>query len=135
MGNKMGVAAYNRASQVVSARIREGNDTKQEWEQLALAQAVAEECNTFTTAAMAYLVEPRGLREKTILWARQRRGWQKRHAAVGNAHNAWVNDGHLSTAKFYELSVARAKAVHNLFVFALGTWTIPDHIKVPRAVL
>ena len=131
----MGVAAYNRTSKVISEVISKEVHDAIDLERLGMAHAIAEECNAFVTAAMTYMAEPRGLRERTILAARNRRGWQKRNEAVGKAHCAWVDESHVSTTDFHRTSVARAQAVHALFVFALGTWRIPDHIAVPRAAI
>jgi hypothetical protein len=51
----MGVAAYNRASKVISARVCEDVNEAIEIERLGMTYEVAEECNAFVTAAMAYM--------------------------------------------------------------------------------
>ena len=52
-----------------------------------------------------------------------------------DAHNAWVNAGSGSTEAFAGASVRRAQAVYALLVFALGSWTVPEHNAVPRAAI
>lgn len=128
----MGVAAYNRASAVVSARIIGAYQDAAARQGLADALAVALECEQFTRAALAFLVDPVGMRSTSVENQKQKRGWAKRNAAMVAAHNVWTS--HVpSTMARYVASVRRAQAAYALLVFALGTWTIPASIRVPRA--
>ncbi|KLR57427.1 hypothetical protein [Diaphorobacter sp. J5-51] len=102
--------------------------------ELARIAQIAEDCDAFVRQAMEYLVEPRGLRQATVERAKTRRGWPKRHAALVDAHAAWVDVvGARCTNIWAAASVRRAQAAYTLLCFALGDWTIPEHIRVPRA--
>jgi hypothetical protein len=128
----MGSAAYNRASKTVAARIAQPHVEKAARDELVRALEVALECEEFTRQAIDYIAEPRGLRHDTVERAKTRRGWAKRHAALVKAHNAWVDCGPATMAR-HALSVRRAQAAFQLLDFALGGWTLPSHIRVPRA--
>jgi hypothetical protein len=104
-------------------------------EDAARAVQTAEECNAFVRQAMEFLAEPSGLRQPTVERATQRRGWAKRQAALIDAHNAWVDADYRCAMAYLGASVRRAKAAHELLTFALGGWTIPAHIAVPRAAI
>lgn len=128
----MGAAAYNRASRVIAERIAQPHNEAAELRDLAAAMEVALECEEFTRQAMEYIAEPKGLRQMTVERMKARRGWAKRHAAVVKAHNAWVDCGSSTMAR-HSASVRRAQAAFQLLEFALGCWTVPNHIRVPRA--
>lgn len=87
----------------------------------------------FSTQAISYLADPRGLRQNTVERAKIRRGWSKRHEKLTAAHCAWVDVDSRNLSAYHAACVARAKAAYDLLVFALGCWTIPDYITVPRA--
>ncbi len=131
----MGAAAEHRAN--VFAREILGRDHTAEMQRGMQRRGlqVAEECNEFTRQALAYLVEPRGLRQPTVERSKTRRGFTKRHSALVSAHCAWVDVDSRNLYAYGEASVKRSKAAYALLRFALGTWTIPDAIQVPRAVI
>lgn len=129
----MGAAAEHRGNELIRRQCREAIDAQRDAENAALALQVSEDCNAFTTQAMGYLIEPKGLRQNTVERAKLRRGWGKRHTALCTAHNAWVDTDSRNAYTYHAACVRRAKAAHNLLIFALGCWTIPDHITVPRA--
>lgn len=129
----MGVAAQHRGNNIIRQQAWQEVDERRAHEELARALQVAEDCNAFVRQAMDYLVEPRGLRQKTVERARTRRGWAKRNAALVAAHNAWVEVDSRNAYAYHSTSVKRAQAVYKLLVFALGCWTVPMHIQVPRA--
>lgn len=130
----MGAAAEHRGNMLIGAQAWAQHNELQRRRDAILAVETAEACNAFTTLGLDYLVDPRGLRQKTVERSRSRRGWAKRHAALVTAHNAWVDTDHRDAWAYHRASVRRAQAAHNLLVFALGCWTIPTHIHVPRAV-
>jgi hypothetical protein len=130
----MGAAAQQRGDKVIRQQVAaayELND-KRANEDAVRALQIAEDCNIFVRDAMAYLNEPRGLRELSVTAAKKKRGWEKRNAAVVSAHAKWVDVPHGSNA-YVCASVKRAQAVYKLLDFALGGWTVPAHITVPRA--
>lgn len=129
----MGVAAQHRGNAVIRQQVCRELDVRQSREESRRAIQVAEDCNAFVRQAMDYLAEPRGLRQKTVENSRTRRGWARRHAALVAAHNTWVDVDSRNAFAFHGASVRRAKAAFELLIFALGCWTIPDHIQVPRA--
>ncbi|WP_313315380.1 hypothetical protein [Pulveribacter sp.] len=129
----MGVAAQHRGNAVIARNARAELSERRQRQELARVAQISEDCEVFARLAMEYLVEPRGLREAAVLRARQRRGWAKREQAVIAAHNAWVDADRRSTPAVAAASVRRAQALHALLVYALGDWTIPQHIAVPRA--
>ena len=129
----MGAAAEHRGNALIRLEAGRGIDARRIQEDEVRAIEIAEDCNAFSRQAMEYLVEPRGLRQNTIERARVRRGWKKRHMAVISAHNVWVDADSRNAMAYHGACVRRAKAIHELFKFALGCWTIPNHIQVPRA--
>jgi hypothetical protein len=76
----MGAAAEHRGNELIRRQCREAIDAQHDAENAALALQVSEDCNAFTTQAMGYLIEPKGLRQNTVERAKLRRGWGKRHA-------------------------------------------------------
>lgn len=104
-------------------------------EDAQMALQVAEDCNAFVTKAMAVIIEPKGLRQNTVERSKTRRGWAKRNAELIAANNAWVDVDSRNLGAYHSACVRRAKAAYTLLVFALGCWTIPDHIQVPRAAI
>ena len=131
----MGVAAQHRGNVVIARNACAELSERTQRQELARMAQIGEDCELFARQAMEYLVEPRGLREGAVVRARQRRGWIQRERAVIDAHNAWVNAGSCSTEALAAASVRRAQAVYALLVFALGSWTVPEHIAVPRAAI
>lgn len=129
----MGAAAEHRANAVQREILQRELRDREQHEMYARALQVAEDCNHFTRQAQAYLIDPRGLRQTTVERARNRRGWNKRHTALVRAHCAWVDVDYRNIHAYHAACVKRAKAAHDLLVFALGCWTIPEHIVVPRA--
>ena len=125
----MGVAAYNRGSASIRREASAAQDERQAHADRLRATRVAAECDEFTRSVLAYLAEPAGLRRQSIEAAKTRRGWAPRNAALVTAHNAWV-------AGFGAIeSVRRAQAAYALLKFALGSYTVPAHIAVPRAAI
>ncbi len=131
----MGAAAEHRANAVQREILQRDLREREQREMYALALQVAEDCNEFTRQAQAYLIDPRGLRQTTVERARNRRGWGKRHATLVQAHCAWVNVDYRNLLAYHAACVKRAKAAYDLLIFALGCWTIPEHIVVPRAAI
>lgn len=131
----MGAAAEHRGNALIRRQAQDGVEAQRYAEDVTRAVQVSEDCNAFTTQAMGYLVEPKGLRQNTVERSKSRRGWGKRHSALCAAHNAWVDADSSNAYAFHAACVRRAKAAHALLVFALGCWTIPDHIRVPRAAV
>lgn len=133
--DEMGEAAEHRANTVQREILQRDLREREHREMNARCFQVAEDCNEFTRLAQAYLVEPRGLRRATVEHARDRRGWGKRHAAFVKAHCAWVEVDDRNLCAYHAACVKRAKAAYDLLIFALGCWTIPEHIVVPRAAI
>lgn len=131
----MGAAAEHRGNDLIRRHCAEAWAERHASEEAQRALQVAEDCNAFVTQAMAVIMEPKGLRQSTVERAKTRRGWTKRHAALVGAHNAWVDSDAGNLHAYHAACLGRAKATYALLVFALGCWTIPDHIQVPRAVL
>lgn len=131
----MGAAAEHRGNALISKHFADELAEQRIHEQCALALQVSEDCNTFSTQAISYLADPRGLRQSTVERARTRRGWNKRHEKLTSAHNAWVDVDSRNIHAYHAACVRRANAAYELLVFALGCWTIPDHITVPRAAV
>lgn len=129
----MGVASEHRGNTLIRRQATCEIDELRTQADMTRAIEIAEDCNVFSRQAMEYLTDPRGLRQSTIERARSRRGWAKRHLAVIDAHNSWVNADCRYAVSYHAACVRRAKAIYALFVFALGCWTIPRHIQVPRA--
>ncbi|WP_157266550.1 hypothetical protein [Azohydromonas aeria] len=129
----MGAAAEHRGNALIRRQTDAQGEARRTSEDTARALQIAEDCNEFTRQALAYLAEPRGLRQPTVERAKTRRGWTKRHAALVAAHCAWVDADSRDATAWGCVCVRRAQAAHALLTFALGSWTIPDHIKVPRA--
>lgn len=128
----MGAAAEHRGNDLIRRHAAIVSDQRRRSEDQARAIQIAEDCNEFTRQAMALIIEPKGLRQNTVERAKSRRGWGKRHAALVSAHNTWVDADSRNLFSYVEASINRARAAYSLLVFALGCWTIPDHIKVPR---
>lgn len=131
----MGAAAQQRGDASIRRGLHQEMEEKRIRDDMVRILQITEDCNVFVRAAMGYLVEPRGLRQNTVERAKTRRGWVKRHEAVMEAHNAWVDSDNRNVYAYGQDSIKRAKAVHALLVFALGCWTIPDHINVPRTAI
>lgn len=131
----MGAAAEHRGNDLIRRQCKAIWAEKEAQDAAQRALQVAEDCNVFVSQAMEVLMEPRGLRQSTVERARTRRGWAKRHAALVSAHNRWVDVDSRNLGAYHAACVERAKAAHGLLVFALGGWTIPEHIRVPRAAL
>ena len=131
----MGAAATQRGDMSIRRSLHSEHDQARSIENLALALAVAEECNGFVREAQAYLVEPKGLRQSTVERAKTRRGWIKRSEQLVVAHCSWVDVDTRNVMGYHTACVKRAKAAYELLQFALGSWTIPAHIKVPRAAM
>jgi hypothetical protein len=130
----MGVAAQHRGNVVIGRQAYAEAHARRDQAELSRIAQIADDCDVFVRQAMDYLVEPRGLRQATVERAKTRRGWPKRHAALVDAHAAWVNSvGVRCTATKAAASVHRAQAAYALLCFALGDWTIPGRIRVPRA--
>lgn len=130
----MGVAAQHRGNAVIGRQAYSEVNARRNQADLARIAQIAEDCDAFVRQAMEYLVEPRGLRQATVERAKTRRGWPKRHAMLVDAHAAWVNVvGVRCTKTLAAASIRRAQAAYALLCFALGDWTIPEHIRVPRA--
>lgn len=129
----MGAAAEHRGNALICRHIDDELAQRRYSEQCAFALQVAEDCNVFSTQAISYLADPKGLRQKTIESAKARRGWAKRHEKLMAAHCVWVDVDYQNIYAYHAACVARAKAARELLVFALGCWTIPDDIRVPRA--
>ncbi len=130
----MGAAAQQRGDKSIRRGLWEEMHEKEVRQDIARMIQIAEDCNTFAREGMSYLVDPRGLRQLTVERARTRRGWAKRQAAVSKAHNIWVDVDLRDAYAYTHASVNRGKAIYNLLIFALGMWTIPEHINTPRAV-
>lgn len=131
----MGAAAEHRGNDLIRRQCESVVSAQRESEDAQRALQVAEDCNAFVTKAMAVIVEPKGLRQNTVERARTRRGWDKRYAQLANAHNDWVDADSRNIGTYHSACVRRAKAAYALLVFALGCWTIPDNIEVPRAAI
>lgn len=129
----MGAAAQHRGDAVIARQAWANIDARRATEDAARAVQTAEDCNAFVRQAMEFLAEPSGLRQPTVEAMHKRRGWAKRQAALIKAHNAWVDADYRCAMAYLGASVRRAKAAHELLTFALGSWTIPAHIQVPRA--
>ena len=129
----MGAASEHRGNDLIRRQAAAEVDAVRLRQNIALALQVAEDCNEFTRQALAYITEPKGLRQSTVERSKSRRGWGKRHAALCFAHALWVDADSRAIWEYHSACVRRAKAAYALLVFALGTWTIPNHIKVPRA--
>ena len=131
----MGAAASQRGDASIRRGLHAQMEKDRELKSLALALAVAEESNAFVRDALAYLVEPRGLRQTAVEGAKARRGWACRSERFASAHSCWVDVDSRNVMAYHTASVRRAQAAYALLSFALGSWTIPSHIKVPRAAL
>jgi hypothetical protein len=129
----MGAAAEHRGNALIRRQAGAAHAARQAIEDAARAAQVAEDCNEFARQAWAYLLDPSGLRQPAVERAKTRRGWAKRHAELSAAHCAWVDADHRNAMAYLSACIRRAKAAHALLTFALGGWTIPDHIEVPRA--
>lgn len=129
----MGAAATQRGDKSIARGLYAEIESARALETMAQAIAIAEECNAFVRDAQAYLVEPKGLRQPSIERAKTRRGWAPRVDRLAAAHCIWVDADHRNAMGYHSACVARAKAAYALLTFALGTWTVPPHIKVPRA--
>jgi len=129
----MGVAAQHRGNAVIGRQAYAEAHARRDQAELARIAQIAEDCNAFVRQAMDYIVEPRGLRQATVERAKTRRGWARRNAALVDAHAVWVNAVGRDTRSWAAACIRRAQAAHALLTFALGSWTVPDHIQVPRA--
>lgn len=129
----MGAAANYRGDRSIHRSLYAEFEGRWALQDMARALAVAEECNAFVRDAMAFLVEPRGLRQSAIEAARKRRGWTKRNDALCSAHIIWVDVNINNSAAYIRACIARAQAAYRLLSFALMGWTMPEHIQVPRA--
>jgi hypothetical protein len=130
----MGAGAHQRGDKSIRRGLWQEIDERSRNQEAVRIVLIAEDCNKFAREAMSYLVEPRGLRQATVERARTRRGWKKRNDAVCTAHGIWVDVDYSNANAYAIASVKRATAIYDLLIFALGCWTIPDHISVPRAV-
>ncbi|WP_131421381.1 hypothetical protein [Comamonas thiooxydans] len=133
--NHLGAAAAQRGDASIRRGLHAHIEKDLELKDLARALAVAEESNAFVRDALAYLVEPRGLRQAAVEGAKARRGWASRSERLTSAHCCWVDVDSRNVMAYHAASVRRAQAAYALLSFALGSWTIPGHIKVPRAAL
>jgi len=131
----MGAAAEHRGNDLIRRQCGSVISAQRDSEDARRALQVAEDCNAFVTKAMAVIVDPRGLRQNTVERAKNRRGWGRRHAQLVAANNIWVDVDTRNLGAYHAACVRRAKAAHALLVFALGCWTIPDTIQVPRAAI
>jgi len=129
----MGAGAQQRGNEVIRRQLWKEHEERIINETARRQIEIAEECNVFVRAAMDYIVEPKGLRKATIERAKTRKGWAKRHATVTTTFIDWINADTRNPYQYWMVSLRRAQAVHALFIFALGPWTIPSHITVPRA--
>lgn len=130
----MGAAAEHRGNALIRMHFDDELAKQRYKEQCAFALQVAEDCNVFSTQAISYLADPRGLRKATVERAKNRRGWSKRNEKLISAHCAWVDVDSQNLYAYHAACVARARAAFDLLAWALGCWTIPDNITVPRAV-
>lgn len=128
----MGVAAQNRGAILIGKHASEEDEKYRMADDLRRECEIAAECDEFARLAMEYLMAPRGLRALSIERAKTRRGWAIRNMALIAAHCAWVDADHRTQAGRVAC-VHRAQSAYALLVYALGTWTIPSHISVPRA--
>jgi hypothetical protein len=128
----MGAAAEHRGNALIARQIDALLTSTAEHERAARALQIAADCDEFTRAALAFIAEPTGLRHGTVERSKTRRGWAPRNAKLVATHCAWVDADHTSMAGVVA-SIERAKAAHVLLTFALGGWTVPRHISVPRA--
>ncbi|MEQ6436231.1 hypothetical protein V8Z74_14550 [Comamonas sp. w2-DMI] len=131
----MGAASNQRGDNSIRRGLYAEIEQRQTEETSRLALQVAEDCNVFVREALAYLVDPRGLRQKTVEKARLRRGWDKRHSSMMAAHSKWVDIRSSNVQAFHYASVKRAQAAYELLTFALMGWTVPNHIRIPRAAI
>ena len=131
----MGAAAEHRGNALIRKHFDDELVKRRYAEQCAFALQVAEDCNVFSAQAISYLADPKGLRQKTVERAKDRRGWAKRHEKLIAAHCAWVDVDSRDIAAYHAACVSRAGAAYELLTFALRGWTIPEGIAVPRAAM
>jgi len=130
----MGVASYNRGSHSIGVGLYRDQTDVADLSELSAMLTRAEECENFSREAWAYVLEPIGLRSLTVESRKQRRKYAVLLAALGAAHNVWVDNQWVSTKARCCAAVLRAQAAYQLLVYCLGPWTIPDKIKVPRGL-
>jgi hypothetical protein len=130
----MGAAAEHRGNALIARQIDALICSTSDHESAARALQVAADCEEFTRLALAFITEPTGLRRGTVERSKTRRGWATRNAKLVAAHCAWVDADHTSMAGVVA-GIERAKAAHALLTFALGGWTVPSRIDVPRAAI
>lgn len=131
----MGAAANQRGDASIRRSLYAELDRDLIIADLVAALEVAEGCNAFVRDALAYLVEPKGLRQTSVESAKTRRGWAKRNARLVAAHCRWVDADIRNVMAYHSACVSRAQAAYALLTFALGTWTVPANIVVPRAAM
>lgn len=131
----MGAAATQRGDMSIRRGLySEMNRERNIAEQVA-AMEVAEACNAFVRDVQAYLVEPKGMRQASVERAKSRRGWASRVERLSKAHCNWVDADSRNAMGYHAVCVRRAQAAYVLLTFALGTWTVPANINVPRAAM
>ena len=129
----MGAAATQRGDASIARSIYAAPNKARIAQDMVLALEASEECNAFVRSALAYLNEPRGLRQPSIEAAKKRRGWQPRLNRLIAAHCKWVDTTSNNLSAYHQACTERGQAAYQLLTFALGTWEIPSNIVVPRA--
>ena len=130
----MGAAATQRGDKSIARGLYASQVEARNIDDMVLALEVSEECNAFERSALAYLNEPRGLRQPSVDAAKLRRGWKPRMNRLIAAHCNWVDTPINNVALYHQACTERGQAAFKLLTFALGTWTIPSNIVAPRAV-
>ena len=131
----MGAAAEHRGNSLIRKHFADELEAKRQQEQCKFALQVAEDCNEFSTKAIAYLAEPKGMRQATVERSKAKRGWRSRNEKLTAAHCEWVDVDYRDIAAYHAACVNRASKAYELLTFALGGWTIPEEIAVPRAAV
>jgi hypothetical protein len=131
----MGAASYNRGSDSIGRGLYREQKAAADLAELSSMLTRAEECETFAREAWAYVLEPIGLRSLTVESRKKRRKYTVLLAALGEAHNVWVDNQNRNTKARCCAAVRKAQAAYALLTYCLGPWTVPDKIKVPRCAV
>ena len=129
----MGAAANQRGDKVIGYRAWEDVNNRQALDELSRMVAIMEDCNIFVRKCQAYRGSPVGMRTSTMEAMRKRKGWPKRIQAFLDANTTWIHCSS-DTAALSAASFNRARAMLDLLQYELGSWRIPERIKVPRCL-
>jgi len=131
---EMGVAAYNRGSEVITHQIeRDLADALESETASRVAEQIAA-VEGWTRDAMAIIADPKGLLSSAIAAAKTLKGWAAREQRLVRAHCAWVDSNVQNMVAHMPVTMERARAAWALLDWARRPWKCAVLTKAPPGV-